>query len=104
MARIELTGASRELGYEKIILWLSEPDVILRRMEFFKQEAEPAKVLVFDRIQEVAGIPTAHRLEMSQPVKRSSTSIELKNVQYNIGLSDALFTDRALEHALDEVE
>jgi outer membrane lipoprotein-sorting protein len=101
-ALIELTPKKKDVGYERIRLTLTKPDLVIRRMEFYGSGDKPGKVLRLDDVRNVSAIPTAFRLEMVQPQAGSRTEVDVVDVRYDQGLSDDMFTTRALERgALD---
>ena len=102
VALIELTPRKKDVGYQRIRIALQKPDLVLRRMEFYGSGETPKKVLHLDDVRDVAGIPTAFKLQMVQPQQNSKTDVEVVDVKFNQGLGDDLFTSRALERgALD---
>lgn len=102
--RIELRSAGKEIGYERIVVTVAKPALILRRMEFFTEGDQPAKVLDLDQIRDVKGIPTPGRMVMVQPARGSRTEILVSNIGYDAGLSARLFSQRSLERSLDSIE
>lgn len=102
VALIELVPVTKDVGYKRIVVALSKNDLVLRRMEFYGEDAAPKKVLHLDRIETVGAVPTAHRLEMDQPGPGTRTVVEVSGVRYDQGLSEDLFTQRALERAAED--
>lgn len=101
-ALIELTPKKKDVGYQRIRVALTRPDLVIRRMEFYGSGDTPKKLLRLDDIRQVGAIPTAYRLEMVQPQAGSRTDVDVVDVRYDQKLSDDLFTTRALERgALD---
>jgi hypothetical protein len=101
--RVTLVPLVKEVGYERIVLALSKDELVLRRMTLYEEgQVEPVKVLSLDRIETVAGIPTARVLLMRQPGEGTQTVVEIADVRYNQALPDKLFTKRALERVLEE--
>jgi outer membrane lipoprotein-sorting protein len=99
---IELVPVVKDVGYSRIVVSLAKEDLTLRRMEFYGEGAEPAKVLELGRIEKVDGIPTARSLVMRQTSEGTHTVVDVSEVRYNQDLADKLFTKRALERGLDE--
>jgi hypothetical protein len=101
-AVIELTPKKKDVGYQKIRLVMTRPDLVIRRMEFFGSSETPKKQLRLDDVRNLGAIPTAFRLEMVQPQAGSKTEVDVVDVRYDQKLSEDLFTTRALERgALD---
>ncbi|MEO2166648.1 MAG: outer membrane lipoprotein-sorting protein [bacterium] len=102
--RIELRPAARGIGYERIVVTVAKPALVLRRMEFFEEAEEPVKILHLDAIREVKGIPTPERMVMVQPARGSRTEVLVSEIGYDAGLSARLFSQRSLERSLDSIE
>jgi len=101
-AIIELTPKSKDVGYQRIRVAMTKPDLMIRRMEFFGSGDTPKKQLRLDDVRLLGAIPTAFRLEMVQPQAGSKTEVDVVDVRYDQKLSEDLFTTRALERgALD---
>jgi len=101
-AVIELTPRKKDVGYQKVRLTMTKPDLVIRRMEFFGSSETPKKLLRLDDVRNLGAIPTAFRLEMVQPQAGSKTEVDVVDVRYDQKLSEDLFTTRALERgALD---
>ncbi len=104
-AWFSLQQQSEDRPYDHVTLELSEPDVWMRSMKMFDgPEGPPAKLLQFEDIREVGGIPTALRLVMSQPDDDTHTKVEISGLEYDSGIGEGLFTKRALERGLDHVD
>lgn len=102
VALIELTPRKKDVGYQRIRIALAKPNLVIRRMEFYGSGEAPKKILHLDDVRDVGGIPTAYTLQMVQPQQGSKTDVAVVDVKYNQGLTDELFTSRALERgALD---
>jgi outer membrane lipoprotein-sorting protein len=103
-AVIELEPKKKDVGYQRIRLALTKPDVVIRRMEFYGPGSAPKKLLRLDDVRDVSGIPTAFTLEMVQPAAGSKTDVEVVDVRYNQNLSEDEFTTRALERGVLDAE
>lgn len=96
---IELVPVRKDVGYTRIVLVLSQPDLVVRRMEFFGAESAPRKVLRLEKIETIGAVPTARRLEMTQPARGTRTVVDVADVRYDQGFPADLFTQRELERA-----
>lgn len=102
--RIELLPSVKDVGYTRIVVTISRPEVLLRRMEFFEGGKSPVKTLDLGDIREVQGIPTPGRLTMVRHARGGRTVIEVSEVRYDSGLPARTFTQRSLERGLDAIE
>ncbi len=99
--RIELVPTIRDVGYDRIVVVLTEDDLVLRGMEFFAGADEPSKTLELGRIQSVGKIPTAHEMVMRHGDEGTHTVVEISDVRYDQGLPEDLFTKRSLERGVE---
>jgi hypothetical protein len=100
VAVIELVPLRKDVGYQRIVVGLSRPDLVIRRMEFYADgDSSPKKVLRLDGIETIGVVPTSRRLEMQQPSAGTRTTVDVSEVRYDQGLPEDLFTQRALERA-----
>lgn len=102
--RIELRPSAKSIGYERVIVTVTKPDLLLRRMEFFESGDTPAKTLDLEKIAEVGGIPTPRRLTMVRHDGGGRTVIDVSEVRYDDKLASRLFTQRSLERGLDAIQ
>lgn len=93
---IELTP-QQEGGYGKIVVWMDEKLLVSRRMDFHSADGKLVKTLLQGDVRDVGAIPTAHRMDMKNVEKGTSTEVKLTDVKYDSGLSDDLFTERRLK-------
>lgn len=86
-----------DIDYDRIVLWLGADDLVMRRLEFFEDGADPVKRIEQLDIRDVGKIPVAHRLEVERPQRGSRTVMEVDSVVFDQDLEEDLFTERALE-------
>ncbi|MDG2305624.1 MAG: outer membrane lipoprotein-sorting protein [Candidatus Binatia bacterium] len=91
-------------SYDRLAVELSEPDLLLRSMEMYVAGDAPTKILTFEDIRDVGGIPSAFRLELRQPEPGTHTTVDISDVEYDGGIDDVVFTKRALGRGLDHVD
>jgi len=104
-AVIELEPRKKDVGYGRIRIVLTKPDVVMRRMDLFAGSgAAPKKSLKLGRYEDVQGKPTATYLEMAQPGPGSVTFVDVSGVRYDTGMTDDEFTTRALERGAVDAE
>jgi outer membrane lipoprotein-sorting protein len=96
-AMIELLPRGADVEYARVVVWLARGDSTLRQIELYDGERSLVKRLLLRDFRTVAGIPTAHRLEMVHEKKGTRTVLEVSGVTYNQGLGDDAFTERSLE-------
>lgn len=84
------------VGYTTVRLWLRKDDLAVIQAEMLGPDG-PEKRLTLSDIRLVGTIPTPHRLEMTTLATGGHTLVEVREVAYDRGLGDDLFTLRALE-------
>ena len=94
---LELRPDPALAGYGRIVLWLDQEQLVIRKLEFFGPDDQATKVLTFGELRDVGAIPTAHRLEMQNLRDGIRTAVTISDVRYDSALADELFTQRALE-------
>lgn len=93
---IELTGLAEDVPYDGLVAWFGRDDGILRRLDCFAND-ELVKQLTQGAVRLVDGVAVAHHGEMRSLTAGTRTLVDLSEVQIDRGLSDDLFTQRALE-------
>lgn len=94
---IELATRRQDIAYGKIVLWLGKDDLVPRRLEFWRDDPEPAKRIHQSAIRKIGAIPVAHRTLVESPAAGSTTEVTVLETRFNQGLADDAFTQRALE-------
>ncbi len=95
---IELTPKRKDIGYEKIVVWLGTDDLFPRRLELFRSATEAAKRITQSDIRRFGAIPVAYRVNVETLGVGSGTTIEVLDVRFDQNISDDAFTQGALEH------
>jgi hypothetical protein len=104
-AVIELEPRKKDVGYSRIRLVMTRPDVVIRRMDFYSgSSATPKKSLTMSNYEDVESKPTPLRLEMVQPGPGSKTFVDVSDVRYDTGMTEDEFTTRALERGAVDAE
>lgn len=110
---IELEPHLEHIAYARIVVWLGQDDLVPRQIEFY---SEPEQRGFFDwafgrerdagqpvrrfrqmDIRSVGSIPVAHRIEVETPADHSRTTIDVVEVRFDRGLSDAFFSPGSLD-------
>ena len=99
-AIIEFTPLEADVGYGKIRLWLGRDDLVAHKYEFDDGGGRRAKTLLVSDIRTIRGIPAAHGLEMRNERSGSRTVVVVKDLRYDTGLTDDVFTQRRLERGV----
>ncbi|MFQ5666460.1 MAG: outer membrane lipoprotein-sorting protein [Candidatus Binatia bacterium] len=97
---VEFTPTGKDVGYGRIVTWLRTNDLVIVKYSMHDTAGRQEKVLTLSDIRKVGEIPTAFHMEMRNVESGSHTVVDFSEVQYNSGIKDARFTQRALERGL----
>ena len=76
-------------------LWLRKDDYVVAQLEKFQGSVLLRRIVNRD-VRKVQGIWTPHAIEISQPARRTRTTLTLEKLEYNVTLDEAAFTVEAL--------
>jgi outer membrane lipoprotein-sorting protein len=85
------------IAYGKLQGWVRKDDFVTIRAVFFDHNDQPLKEARLTRVEEVNGVPIAHRIEMRSRVDDRHTVLSLDEVRINQGLSPEVFTESSLK-------
>lgn len=91
---------ANELGYSKVVQWIDPEIWMVRKSQFYDLRGKLLKTIHTKQIKQVQGIWTAHLLEVDNHKTKHHTRFTFSDVQYDNGVSDNLFTERALRRGL----
>jgi len=97
---IEFTPTGKDLTYGKILAWFRTADLVVAKYQMHDKSGRLEKLLTLSDFRMVGAIPTAFHMEMQNVLGGSHTAVDFSDVKFDTGLSDALFTERSLEHGL----
>ncbi len=83
--------------YSKTIKWIRQDALIPIKVEFYDKQGVLLKILTMQDIRKQEGIWTAFKMEMDNIQEKHKTILEIKEINYNIGLKDNLFRVSTLE-------
>jgi len=87
----------RELGYSKMIQYIRKDNDFAIRADYWDQAGRELKHLHIVDVQQIQGIWSAIKVEMSNIQSQHKTILEMSNQVFNTGLKDRLFTQRTLK-------
>jgi outer membrane lipoprotein-sorting protein len=94
---IEFTPVTKELTYGKVTAWFRAEDLTVTRYAMYDRAGRLVKELWQSDFRRVGAIPTAFHLEVRNAQTSGRTIVDMSEVQYDTGLDDDLFSQRALE-------
>ena len=91
--------ADADISYSKLMIWVRKSDFVPLVIDYCddKNPDRVLKTLTQSNIKVIDGVPTGTTMIMHNHSDNTNTSIELKEIKYNIPLDDALFTERGLK-------
>lgn len=89
-----------ELGYGKVVQWVDSNIWMIRKAAFYDTRNKPLKTIITRDIRQVQGIFTAHHIEVKNHKTGHKTVFQFSSVDYEKGVSDDYFTERALRRGL----
>jgi outer membrane lipoprotein-sorting protein len=97
-AVIELVPQGKDLQYGRFVVWLHRESATFRKIEFYdEKDGKLLKTLLLSDFRDVDGVPTPHRMEMTNVKKGTRTEMVFSEVKHDQGLDDGIFTQRTLE-------
>jgi outer membrane lipoprotein-sorting protein len=93
---IESTPKSGDYFARKLT-WIDQATKLIVREEYFDGKNQLLKVLEVTNIETVDGHPTALERRMTTPRKNNSTTIVFSDVDYDMGISKDIFSERYLK-------
>lgn len=79
--------------------WIHRGTFIPVKSEYYNEEGKVYRTYEALEVQNIGGFPTVTRARMSDTQMGGQTTIEYKDVKYDVGLPDDLFTERYLRNA-----
>ncbi len=95
-ALIEIKSANNETEYTKAIVLISLETYLPMRVEYYNSKNQILKRIEFDQYQLFGGVQRAQSIRIKNLVNKRGTDLALSKIKSNTGLSDDLFSQRAL--------
>ncbi|NQT27137.1 outer membrane lipoprotein-sorting protein [candidate division KSB1 bacterium] len=91
--------ADANISYSRMIMCVRQDNFVPILIQYFDEDNpdQLVKELVQSDIRDVQSIPTAMKMEMINKSDNTSTKMEFIEIEYNLKLDDALFTERGLK-------
>ncbi len=86
----------KDTGYSKIV-WYVDPDRLAAlAADYYDKTGTKFKVMTVLKLEEISGVPFATDMRMEDLTTGHKSEMVFSNLQTNVGLDDALFTERNL--------
>ena len=93
---VESVSNDEDYMYSKTITWIRKDNFIGLKKEFYDEDEDLLKILSIKEFKKISGILVITNSEMKNVQKDHSTTMELKNIEINTGISDSKFTERMM--------
>ncbi|KAA3604389.1 MAG: outer membrane lipoprotein-sorting protein [Calditrichaeota bacterium] len=81
------------------ITWVDKVDLLPLKIEFYDKKDKLEKVFRAVKIEEINGVKTVTHRQMEDVKKKHTTDIFFESIDYNVGLTEDIFTERYLRKA-----
>ena len=82
--------------YTKRISWIDKASSLPLKEEFYNKQSELYRQFEAQEIEEVSGIPTVTKRVMRNIRTGHRTEVAFQSIEYNVGVTDDLFSERYL--------
>jgi outer membrane lipoprotein-sorting protein len=93
----QIAKKQKDTNYSKRIVWVRKDTWLPMRTEYYNKRDKHFKTAIYGGFTEIKGIWTFTKIVTETPKKESTTMMQYTNVDYNIGLSDAIFEQSNLK-------
>jgi outer membrane lipoprotein-sorting protein len=97
---IESIPKEKDYMYSRTVTWIAKDKWIALKREFYDDRGEYLKTLRVKKYDEIQGYWTVLHSEMENEQRQHRTVMQFKNVEYDTGVSDNMFTERIMTRGL----
>jgi outer membrane lipoprotein-sorting protein len=98
--KLELTAKENsDAGYSRLVVWVEKESYVPLVIDYY-HEKDPElleKELVLGDVKTIDGIPTPMKMIMYNKLDDTETSMEFRELTYNVDLPDDLFTEMGMK-------
>ncbi|OGQ94420.1 MAG: hypothetical protein A2521_17430 [Deltaproteobacteria bacterium RIFOXYD12_FULL_57_12] len=91
---VKSTPRAGDADYLHRLSWIDKTTFLPVKEEYYDQKGELYRLFTAEEIKEVDGLPTITRRMMKNLQSGHATEVTYTRVEYNIGIEDALFSER----------
>jgi outer membrane lipoprotein-sorting protein len=93
---LQMVPQDRASEYSKQVIWVRKSNFMADKIEFYDQAGRLCKRLTSSRIEKIDGYWVAREREMVDLIRNHRTRMIVRDIHFDQGLSDQLFTERRL--------
>jgi len=95
---LEVIPDDEDTSYSKFILYVNKKQFYVEKVEFYDLDEQLGKTLVIKEVKfDEEGKFTPMEMEMNDMIDKHQTQMNIKEIEYNLDLSDSFFTIRTLQ-------
>ncbi|MDR2069573.1 MAG: outer membrane lipoprotein-sorting protein [Spirochaetaceae bacterium] len=94
---VEAKAKDRRDPYGRRVIRVRKDTYMLAAVDYYDRQDRPLKTLRISGIDQIDGIWTAQKMEMTNVQDKHTTVIDISDIRFNIPLEDSLFTVTNLE-------
>ena len=98
--RLESKRKDPSAEFPRVVSLVLKDAFVVVAADIHNKRDEKQKIYSVRRLEDVQGISTVMDSEMSDALERSRTELSIEKIEYNVGLTEAAFTRRALERGI----
>ncbi|MBN1885162.1 MAG: outer membrane lipoprotein-sorting protein [Candidatus Krumholzibacteriota bacterium] len=95
---IESTPRAPGGGFARKVSWVNREHFVIVREEYYGSGGDLERIYTAERVEEVAGVPTATLRRMEDVRKGQHTLVTFSNIRYDVGVDEGIFTERYLKN------
>lgn len=84
--------------FAKKLTWIDQEKMLPIREEYYDAKDRHTKTFRAEQIEEVGGYLTVTKRSMTNELKNHKTTVEFSGIEYDVGITDDAFTERALKN------
>ncbi len=94
---VKSTPKEKDVDYSYKVSWIDKESFLPLKEEYFDMRGELYRVFTADEIKDIKGFPTVTKRTMKNIQSGHRTEVTFMKTDYNIGITDGLFTERYLK-------
>lgn len=95
--RLESRSRDARARFPRVVSLVRQDNFLVVRADIFNRRDEVQKVFDVKRVDRISGIWTVLEMTMADALQKTRTDLVVETVEYNVGLTPADFSRRALE-------
>jgi outer membrane lipoprotein-sorting protein len=93
---LQLIPNDKDSDYSKLVMWVRKDNFVADKIEFYDRADRLGKRLVCSSIEKIDGYWVTREQEMTDLMRNHRTRMIMRDIHFDQGLSEGLFTERQL--------